>query len=98
MRLKSLQKPAASGQLEVLRQYPRLLPVLLIWGLEVQDAVAVAYNVALLHRAAVFDPPVASPRALLDCLSLGEIAELCEQLQGGGEDCGFNVQYEEGIV
>lgn len=65
-------------RLAVERDYPALLPGLMALGLPPQDAVALAYNAAFLWRAVRFYPAAAGPEELLDRLSPGQIAALCE--------------------
>jgi hypothetical protein len=55
----------------------------------VEDAVALAHNAAALSRA--MEPPFDSPRAVLEQLSLGEIADWCAlygQFERGDYECG----------
>lgn len=74
----AFRRLCAREQLLLLREYPRLLPRLLGWGLEPGDALALAYNTALLYRAAAVKPPFGSPADVLERYSLDEIAALCE--------------------
>lgn len=76
--LPAFKRLSADTQLQLLREYPKLLPRLLKKGLEPDDAMAVAYNAALLFRVLDVSPPVTSPWEVLTRYSLGEIAELCE--------------------
>lgn len=73
--LPAFRRLCAREQLALLREYPRLLPRLLHWGLSAEDAQALAYNAALLYRVVEGIP---SPAAVLERYSLGEIAALCE--------------------
>lgn len=68
----------AREQLELLREYPRLVPRLARWGLGPDDALAVAWNAALLYRVLAAQPALKSPGEVLERYSLGEMAELCE--------------------
>lgn len=77
----AFRRLCACGQLAVLREYPRLMPRLLGWGLGIEDAQALAYNATLLYRTAQVTPPLRSPAEVLDRYSLGEIAELCDTLR-----------------
>lgn len=77
-RLPVFRKLCAREQLELDREYPRLVPYLTALGLGADDALAVSHNATLLHKALETEPPLPSPRAVLEGYSLGEIAELCE--------------------
>lgn len=72
------RKLCARQQLAVYRQYPRLMPRLLEWGLGAEDAQALAYNATLLYYALETQPPLRKPAEVLEQYTVGEIAELCE--------------------
>lgn len=76
--LPAFRKLSALAQLELLREYPRLMPRLLELGLGLEDARALAYNAALLYKAAELSPPPAGAEEIFERYSLGEIARLCE--------------------
>ena len=75
-----LHRLSAKQELEVLKRYPSLLPGLLRYGLEAQDALALAGNVCLVW-AALGDQRPKAPEDVLGHFSLGEIAGLCEELE-----------------
>ena len=74
-----LRPPSARQELEVLRRYPALLPMLIRCGLSAQDALAIAWNTCLVWVALEERRP-ATPEGVLERFSLGEIAALCEEL------------------
>lgn len=74
--LPAFRRLCATGQLRLQRDYPRLLPRLLGLGLSAEDALALAYNAALLYR--VIEPQPPNPAAVLERYSIEEIARLCE--------------------
>ena len=75
-----LSRLNAKQELEVLRRYPSLLPGLLRYGLEAQDALALAGNVCLVWAALGEQRPKV-PEDVLGHFSLSEIAALCEELE-----------------
>lgn len=84
---------SARQQIALLRQYPKLMPRLLHWGLSAQDAQALAWNAALLFTAMQADPPFASPAEVFERYSLDDIAALCTQYH---QKAGGTEQYEQG--
>lgn len=94
--LPAFRKLTARGQLELNRESRSLLPWLLGRGLDPEDAVAVAYNAALLRRVLAAEPPLSSPMEVLERYPIGELAELCEayrlveagELEYGGREAG----------
>ena len=75
-----LRPLSARQELEVLRRAPSLLPYLMRYGLELDDALALAGNACLVHAAMVDGPKV--PFEVLEAFSLSQIAALCEALEG----------------
>lgn len=95
-----MQPLCADGQLRLERLYPSLIPEMTGRGLPLREATALAYNTALLYLAMPFAPPLSHPAQVLDRLTLGEIAGLCEEyekISSGEAECGFNPHFEEGI-
>lgn len=79
----------AMEELCVLHRSPLLLSPLLRRGLGVEDATALAHNATLLYYAMrPYDKAISSPRAVLDRLSLKEIADHCRRLEERGEEEG----------
>lgn len=76
-----MKKLSARAELALLKDYKKQLPTLLEYGLEIEDAVAIAWNSTLL--AAVFG--LDSGDEILERYSLDEIAELCELYNSGDE-------------
>lgn len=76
--LPAFRRLGALEQLRLRREALPLLPRLLRLGAEPEDALALAYNAALLYRTMEAEPPFSSPEAVLERYSLGEIADLCE--------------------
>lgn len=74
----AFRRLCAREQLALLREYPRLMPRLLQWGLSAGDAQALAYNAVLLYKTMEVQPPLRSPGQVLERYSIGEIADLCE--------------------
>ena len=75
-----LRPLSARQELEVLRRAPSLLPYLMRYGLELDDAMALAGNACLVHAAMEDGPKV--PFEVLEMFSLSQIAALCEALEG----------------
>lgn len=74
----AFRRLCAREQLALQKEYPRLMPRLLDWGLGVEDAQALAYHAALICRVLQTEPPLNHPGEVLERYSVGEIAELCE--------------------
>jgi len=74
-----LQPLSARQELEVLRLSPALLPMLMRRGLGVRDAIALAGNACVVWFALGEQRP-ARPEGVLERFSLGEIADICEEL------------------
>lgn len=88
----------ALQQLDVQRQYPALIPLLVKRGLSLENAAAVAHNATLLFYALEADSRATSAFEVLRRFSLEEIAELCElyrQIEAGEAEYGVNTSYEE---
>lgn len=68
----------AREQITLQKEYPRLIPRLLDWGLGAEDALALAYNATLLRRVLQAEPPLNNSAEVLERYSIGEIAALCE--------------------
>lgn len=79
--MRALRRLSAKEELAVLRGAPRLLPYLMGQGLALEDAAALAHNAALLAFALKKGP--ATPKKVLETLSLDEIAALCEEYRAG---------------
>lgn len=89
--LPAFRKLSALDQLALNRESLRLLPLLLRQGLSCEDAVAVAYNAALLYRVVEASPPFATPRQVLERYDLEEMASLCDayhQVKAGSLEYG----------
>lgn len=79
----TLRRLSAGEQMAVEREHLLLLPMLLERGLGQDDAAALAYNTTLLYHAAALDSKPDGPAGLLELLSLGQIAALCEEYERG---------------
>ena len=55
-KLPAFRRLCAREQLALLREYPKLVPRLARWGLGADDALAVAWNCALLHGVLEAEP------------------------------------------
>ncbi len=79
--LHSLKPLSATQELAVLRQAPALIPGLMRSGLSLEDAAALAHNATLLYYAFNSqNKEISSPKAVLEQMSLAEIADGCRQL------------------
>ena len=79
--LHSLKPLSATQELAVLRQAPALIPGLMRSGLSLEDAAALAHNAPLLCYALhPQQEEFSSPRAVLEQMSLEQIADGCRRL------------------
>lgn len=77
----SLRPLTATEELAVLRQAPSLIPGLMRSGLSLEDAAALAHNATLLYYALrARREDITSPKAVLERMSLRQIAEGCHRL------------------
>ena len=78
MRGYTFQKLSAAQEISLLRGHPRMINYCVHLGLNLEDALALAYNSTLLYLALECEQPLASPRDVLERFSLSEIAALCD--------------------
>jgi len=90
-----LRPLCARQELEVLRRAPSLLPYLLKYGLEIDEAMALAANACLVHAAMVDKPQ--SPFGVLETFSLSQIAAICEALDGAEPSLEWEIEKGAGL-